>query len=531
MGLGKKLIIAVAVMIAAVPALAAGTPHTVYGVVSGSQASTSCNYTYYVVTRPSETLSGTLSESGGTYFWQDNAGNFTTSWSVGDDSMVIVDKENNSGTATHAGFYAVMNEDLEVAMPQPYNDCALRQIPTPTATQGSGAVDLIWTAAVTDTSATPHGNNIVGYNVYRSTSQSTGFTKINSSTVTTTSYSDTTGTPSTTYYYTIEPIFRAAVALGVYSANSNAVTFPAPTPAVTGITPGTGKQDETLAVSITGTNAAWVGDMSSNVHFTPGTGITINTATGAATSIDLNITIASDAPTTARTVTVDGATGSATFTVQASQTLEGDVVLNLTYSSTSGNIHWISLPYVNSFDTASDVIAKINADHSLAADSGDKITQIGRWDGATQAYVTYDYLGFLGWSGTDFTIVTGEAIFLNIASDVNATLPGMHDPAFGINLVYNTSIGNIFWFSLPKTSGSTNAVDIIADINTNEGEASDSGNVVTQIGRWNGSTQAYETYDYLGFLGWSGTNFSFVSGEGYFVNIAGDVTDWQPETN
>jgi hypothetical protein len=482
------------------------------------------------VSRPGETLTGNLGYTT-QYYWQALVGNLTTPWSVGDDSMVIVKKENNSGTATHAGFYAVMNEDLSNEMPQPYNNCTVRQIPTPTAAPGTGAIDLSWSAAATDPAEDDHGNNITGYNVYRSTDPASGFTKINSSLVTGTVYNDSTGTPSTTYYYTIEPVFRGGVVLGVYSANSNAVIYPAPTPNVTGITPNNGRQEETLGVTISGTDASWSGDMSSDIHFTPGTGITINSATGAGTSINANITIASGAPTTARTVTVDGATGSATFTVNIAQSLDGDIELNLTHSTITGNIHWISLAYVNAFANSSDIIAKINADHGLPADSGDKVSQIGRWDGATQSYITYDHLGFLGWSGTDFAVVTGEAIFLNIASDVNATLPGTHDPAFGIDLVHNTTIGNIFWISIPKTGDFTNAAAIIADINANEGEAADSGDVVTQIGRWDGTTQSYETWDHLGFLGWSGINFGFVSGEGYFVNVAADVTDWRPSTN
>lgn len=88
-------------------------------------------------------------------------------------------------------------------------------------------------------------------------------------------------------------------------------------PRVTGINPDNGQQGQTLDVTISGADTSWDGDMASSVHFS-GTGITINSASAAsATSINANITIAIDATTDARTVTVDGASGSVTFTVNA----------------------------------------------------------------------------------------------------------------------------------------------------------------------------------------------------------------------
>ncbi|MFC1540617.1 IPT/TIG domain-containing protein [Candidatus Margulisiibacteriota bacterium] len=395
----------------ALPAVA-GTPHTSYGIVSGG--SLTDNWAMYVVARSSEQLTGTLAESAGQYFYQALVGNFPSPWANGDDSLAFISRELNAGANNHAGYYAVMNEDLSVTVnPQQYNDCTIRAIPTPTAAAGSGQVNLSWTAAATDTSETPQGNNISGYNVYRSTSQSSGFTQLNVSPVTGTSYNDTTGTTGTTYYYTIEPIFRGSIALGIYSANSNGIAFPAvaesvsvtspnggetwapgsthditwtatgmtnvsihysvnggtswtaiiastpndgthswaipgtidstecrirvrdasdntpsdmsdadftieaiTTPTVTDISPISGAQAATaLAVTITGVNTSWSGDMSGDVLFS-GTGITLVSATAAsATSIDAVIDIASDATLGGRTVTVTGAGGSATFTV------------------------------------------------------------------------------------------------------------------------------------------------------------------------------------------------------------------------
>jgi hypothetical protein len=445
-GASKKLLFALIFALAAAPALAAGIPHTSYGTVKGSEADTSCTWTFYVVSRPSETLKGNLKKSGTSYFWQALVGNLKTAWSTGEASMVIAAKEKNSASINHTAYYAVMNEDLSNEFPQLYNECTLREVPVPNVAATSNAVALAWTAAQTDPSETPHGNNIIGYNIYRG-QDGKSFVKVNTSLVSGTSYTDNKANSdpdpveNTSYYYALEPVFKGNMALGYYSSNSNPVTFPA----------------------------------------------------------------------------------------QSQQ--KADVKLNLKHTTTTGNLFWISLPYITNFIKSSDIISKINADHSLAATAGDKITQVGRWDPSTQAYETYDYLGILGWSGIDFSIVTGEAVFLNIASDVSATLPGYYDPNFAFNLTHNTSKGNIFWISLPQNGKFTNAVSIVADINSNAGLASDSGKLVTQTGHWKSSAQAYETYDYLGILGWSGINFNFVSGEGYLINLAGDIKNWKPSTN
>jgi hypothetical protein len=265
------------------PAHAAGTPHTSWGLVSGGQITD--DWTLYVVARPGETITGTISESGGNYYYQAQVGNLSTPWADDDDSIVFVARETNAGANNHAGYYAVMNEDLDVVTnPQQYNDCTVRQIPTPTGAQGGTGIDLTWSAAATDTSETPQGNNIAGYNVYRSTSQSSGFTQINGSTVTNTNYTDTTGTTGTTYYYTIELVFRGGVALGVYSANSNGVEFPDITTPLNITT--TNLPDGTVGTAYNQTVAAEGGTPPYTWSITVGAlpdGLALNTSTGAIT--------------------------------------------------------------------------------------------------------------------------------------------------------------------------------------------------------------------------------------------------------
>jgi hypothetical protein len=85
-------------------------------------------------------------------------------------------------------------------------------------------------------------------------------------------------------------------------------------PRVTSVTPTGAEQGQTLNITITGADVAWSGNMASAVHFS-GSGITVNSATGNSSTITANITVATSAAIGDQSITVDGATGFATFTV------------------------------------------------------------------------------------------------------------------------------------------------------------------------------------------------------------------------
>jgi len=201
-------------------------PHSSFGIVDSSAAGD--RWTFYVVARPAERITNVVSAAGGGFYWRAEVNDLPTTFADGNDSLVFISRETGAGTAAHRGFYAVMNEDLDQDItPQPYNNCTVRAIPTPAVAAGDGRVNVSWVAAAVDASATPHGNNIAGYNVYRSTRTDGGFVKINPAVVAGLSFADTTGVVGTTYYYTIEPSFRGGIALGVQSANSASIAFPA----------------------------------------------------------------------------------------------------------------------------------------------------------------------------------------------------------------------------------------------------------------------------------------------------------------
>ncbi len=157
--------------------------------------------------------------------------------------------------------------------------CAAVAAPTGvTASAGTyyDHVAVSWTAS---TGAT-------GYNVYRNTSNTTtGATQINASAVTTTSYSDTTMTPGTTYYYWVV----ATDALSTSEFSNSASGLCAAVVAPTGVTASAGTYYDHVAVSWT----ASTGATGYNVYRN-----TINTTTGATQINASDVTTTSYSDTT-----------------------------------------------------------------------------------------------------------------------------------------------------------------------------------------------------------------------------------------
>ncbi len=93
---------------------------------------------------------------------------------------------------------------------------------------GANKTGVNFTAAAKPHSVTlswnPSTSSVTGYNVYRSTTSGTGFTKINSSLVTTTSFEDTTVKASTTYFYVTTSVSSS----GTESSDSNQVSVTIP---------------------------------------------------------------------------------------------------------------------------------------------------------------------------------------------------------------------------------------------------------------------------------------------------------------
>ncbi len=91
-----------------------------------------------------------------------------------------------------------------------------------------------------------------------------------------------------------------------------------------------------------------------------------------------------------------------------------DVSLSFTYfPPPNANLHWISLPHTSAYARASDIVKAIEGGIGIGTNT--KIIEVAKWDGLTQQYVKFLY-GGTGWSGTDFVIASGEAIYLKVVS-------------------------------------------------------------------------------------------------------------------
>ncbi len=90
------------------------------------------------------------------------------------------------------------------------------------------------------------------------------------------------------------------------------------------------------------------------------------------------------------------------------------------------NMNWISLPYTNSYEYASDIVMDIEG--SLVT-MPTRIIAIGFWDASSQAEIRYYWNSTAGqWDGTDFSIISGDSFFLEIISTFT-WIPDLITPA------------------------------------------------------------------------------------------------------
>jgi hypothetical protein len=96
-----------------------------------------------------------------------------------------------------------------------------------------------------------------------------------------------------------------------------------------------------------------------------------------------------------------------------------DVNMTFTfYPPPNQNIHWVSLPYTSAYQRASDIVRAIEGNTGGGANT--KIIEVAKWDGFTQQYVRFQW-SMTGWTGTDFTFASGEAIYLKVVSTFSWT--------------------------------------------------------------------------------------------------------------
>ncbi len=466
-----------------------GTTHTEGGPVNDAADSTAANgssFRVYNTSIPAETVTGTVgTPTSGT--WRADVGFFLpTQWNVGDDHVAVIDKEIDSGLATHKGYYSVINKDLTSVDPDIFNTCTLREIPIPSATAGNKQVSLSWSSAAEDAGA-PARTNVAGYNVLRSTSATGPFTKINASTIAGTSYTDSTAVNGTTYYYVIQLVYRATAGTNptsLYtSANSSAVTPVAPaTPVLISASPASGyRGDSNLNVTITGSNTNFVNG-TSVANF--GADITVNSTTvTSATQLTANISINTAAATGARNVSVttgaETATGTNLFTVNApsiaiaptsgDQGWTGNIVVSGTGShfinGTTGASFSGSGITVNSVTVASTLSATVNVTIDPAAATGARTLTVSTSLGALGTETVT--AAFTVAAGTPATLsLAGPASGYRGDSNLNVTITGSNT-----NFVNGTSVANFGADITVNSTTVTSATQLTANISIGTGAA------------------------------------------------------------
>jgi len=209
-----------------------------------------------------------------------------------DIAVALIERELNSGTTSHVGFYAVNNITITKDSSHDLFMSTLRSIPVPTATQQNGNVLVSWTQAVDDGTG-----NIVGYKVYRGT-DGINFSEIAEIDAATTSIVDGTVSPGTTYYYALRLIFRGTSGVpeieSMYlSANSTPLTVGTPGVSIIQVIPETGLRNATINIQIIGSGTHFnSGSGAPTVLFEGVNGITVNSSSAVDdTNINANITI------------------------------------------------------------------------------------------------------------------------------------------------------------------------------------------------------------------------------------------------
>jgi len=184
--------------------------------------------------------------------------------------------------------------------------------------------------------------------------------------------------------------------------------------------------------------------------------------------------------------------------------------------SLTEGINWISLPYTNSYTNARGIADSING--AKTPGTSGTCTEVGKWLTSSGNYEKLTY-AFGSWTGNNFTVQKGEAYYVSIKGTPTWSVNGTHDPSFAFNLSYPNG-SNIYWISLPYSSIYAKAQDIVNDMNN-----SNPGTVV-EIGRQPpGGTTEKLTY---AFGIWTGDDFAFRPGEGYYISLRKPLTNWIP---
>ncbi|MFW6211015.1 MAG: hypothetical protein ACOC4H_02730, partial [bacterium] len=206
-----------------------------------------------------------------------------------------------------------------------------------------------------------------------------------------------------------------------------------------------------------------------------------------------------------------------------------DINIVFGHNSDKKNTYRTSIPFVNSYSTASDIVADIEGNTYTA----DKIDTIAIWNPYTQSFSAYGYrFGTWGF-GVDWTVDAGtsssNAVYIQAVSEFTWRIAGSDNSAEMV-ISYNTDKANANKRMLPLSADYSKASDIAADIEGGLGAGRNT--KINKIAKWNSETQSYIVYSYSESLGqWGlGTDFDIIPGEAVNIYPSGNtlVFTWKP---
>lgn len=192
---------------------------------------------------------------------------------------------------------------------------------------------------------------------------------------------------------------------------------------------------------------------------------------------------------------------------------------------------WISLPYLVSYATASDIVWDFllqnpctATDYPACGIAYVRKWRLGGWGGAGSGYggVHY-YARYEGWTGYDFTIAPGHGVEIGIGETRMLVVDGS-DSRTTLEFDYPPWETDRVWFSLPYSNSYLYADQIVQDI---EGSPPGS-NHITAVGKQDRTTGLLTEYYFDPVGGWIGDNFRIETGDAIYFKILTDFV-WSPD--
>jgi len=157
---------------------------------------------------------------------------------------------------------------------------------------------------------------------------------------------------------------------------------------------------------------------------------------------------------------------------------------------------WISIPYYNSYSSASLVFNELNVGG---------LAEVGHW--LPNSFMMESYTSDLD---PDFTITPGEGFYVKVPSAANWIVVGSHNPTQAVALTGGSTKQT--WVSIPYHSDKTSASELWNSIPN-----------LLEIGSW----------DPTAFMGTAYTSdldpdITFTPGTAYYFKISGGNQNWTP---